>query len=128
MIIYLELLRTRERTGIRLVPFPMDYSTVIEHAYSSSVTATTNFTLEVPTLREPEYEPDTDKYPVFSTHLIALSGKIKMIWSRWHGRYLHWAPIALECPKDKPVLDRMRHFSGFVCHNRGRHWDRKRRI
>ena len=113
--------------GIRIVPLLNNSTCDIITPFMSSVTATANYTLEVPTLRDfPDIEQYVDNLD-FIGHFIFMSGRIRMSWNAWISKYIYWEPLKLSDSKDKPLLARMRHFSGFVCHNRGRHFDRKRR-
>lgn len=124
MIIYFE----KSSTGISIIPNPHDNSaTLIDDAYySSSATCTINH-LDMYEPVEPEFTDGYSPMVLFPSEFIAFSGKIKQVWNSWYSRYMIWEPASLSFNKQNPIIKRLKHFSGFVCRNRGRQWDRKRR-
>lgn len=60
-------------------------------------------------------------------YFIFRGGRIVMTWNAWWSRYVFWQAPELIVKVKKAMFVWLRWFAGAPPHNRGRHWDRKRR-
>jgi len=60
---------------------------------------------------------------------IFFGGRIVSVWNNWWGKWVVWYPAIIKKTNNHLTIinNKLRWFAGFVDHNRGRHFDRKRR-